>query len=171
MKKIFLLLLIISVTTQANAQLFKSNKKKAQEDTEEFNYEITCFGVGVQGTSLIKVYSYSKKPQVAKMQAKKNAVHAIIFKGYAGVNGCQTQKPLARNTTLDKEKEGYFKDFFKDGGPYLKYVTISNDGANTEVKKVKKKLYKVGVLVSVNKDELRKRLEHDGVIKTLSSGF
>lgn len=170
MKKIILLLTIFTFT-QVNAQIFKSSKRKAQDDTHQFNYEVSCNGVGVNGTALIKVYSYSKKPRVAKMQTKKNAVHAIIFKGYQGGNGCQTQKPLARNSSLDIEKENYFNDFFKDGGEYLKFVNLSNDGSNTEIRKVKRKLYKVGVLVSVNKDALRKKLERDGIIKGLSSGF
>jgi hypothetical protein len=43
------------------------------------------------------VFSYSKKADVAIEQAKKNAIHAVIFQGYNGnsTTGCPTQKPLA----------------------------------------------------------------------------
>ena len=40
-----------------------------------------------------------------------------------------------------------------------------------DVSKVNKKEYKVGVVVSVNKDELRKYLESEGILKGLASGF
>lgn len=55
----------------------------------------------------------------------------------------------------------------------MKYVNLTNDGAvgNGDIMKIKKKLYKVGVYVSVNKDELRRRLEQDGIIRGLNSGF
>ena len=132
-------------------------------------------GTGTQGTYLIKVFSYNKKPKVAMAQAKKNAVHGIIFKGFAGdrASGCSTQKPLARNPSVEFDQEDFFKDFFADGGRYMKFVSSSNDGsvAAGDITKVSKKLYKIGVVVSVHKDALRKDLEAAGILKGLASGF
>ncbi len=171
--KIFLLL-VVAISFQSNAQLFgKSKKKKAKEDTEQFRYEVSCQGVGVAGTSLIKVYSYATKPKLVKDVAKRNAVHAIIFKGYIGNNGCSSQKPLARNSSIEIKHKDYFDVFFKDGGEFMRYVNLTNGGAigSGDIQKIEKKLYKIGVVVSVNKDELRKKLEQDGIIKGLSYGF
>lgn len=169
-RSLLLVILIASFTTTTNAQA----RKKADKETVQWRYEIDCQGTGVQGKYLIKVWSYSKKPDVAIEQAKKNAVHGIIFKGFAGGGqGCTTQKPLARNPNLEQEKEQYFKDFFADGGKYMKFVSTSNDGAvgAGDRLKVSKKEYKVGVIVTVQKDALRKDLEAAGIIKGLSSGF
>ena len=64
--------------------------------------------------------------------------------------------------------EEYFKSFFADGGEFQKYASIL--GGTTEVTKVGGE-YKVGVTVSVRKDDLRKALEAAGVIRSLNSGF
>lgn len=152
----------------ANAQINK--KKKANEDTKDWRYEIECVGIGKPGTKVIKVWSYSKKSSVALNQAKKNAVHGIIFQGYAGgANGCTNQRPLTNDPSLEQQKADFFDDFFKDGGKYMKFVTSSGDGTPTTMKVGKE--YKVGVVVTVMVDLLRKDLEDAGIIKGLSSGF
>ncbi len=151
----------------------KKAEKKANKDTEAFRYEIECVGNGAQGTYLIKVWSYSKKATVAKEQSKKNAVHGVIFKGFAGGGkGCVAQKALASDPAVEQDKAAFFEEFFADGGKYMKYVSESTDGAvgAGDVMKVGKE-YKVGVVVSVMKDALRADLEAAGVIKGLSSGF
>lgn len=146
--------------------------KKADKDTEAWRYEIEAVKVGVQGTYLIKVWSYSKKPDVAIEQAKKNAVHGIIFKGFAGKSGVPGQSPLTTNVNLEEEKAEFFKPFFSDGGKYMKFVSLSTDGAVGAEDRLKiGKEYKVGVVVSVNVSALRKDLEDAGIIKGLSSGF
>ena len=54
----------------------------------------------------------------------------------------------------------------------MKYVSESGDGNVDAGDRVKVgKEYKIGVLVSVSKDALRKDLEAAGIIKGLSSGF
>lgn len=162
-----LLTLLISCTA------FSQARKKADKATEAFRYEIECAGTGTDGSYLIKVWSYSKKGNVALEQAKKNAVHGIVFKGFAGgARGCVSQKPLVSNPGIEYEKEEFFKLFFKDGGPYMKFVSVSSDG-NIDAKDRMKvgKEYKVGVVVSVMKDALRKDLEAAGVVRGLSSGF
>ncbi|MBK6446639.1 MAG: hypothetical protein IPQ03_02380 [Bacteroidetes bacterium] len=152
---------------------FSQAKKKANKDTENWRYEVECAGIGKEGTYLIKVWSYSKKPQVAMEQSKKNAVHAIIFQGFAGgAQGCTSQKALTNNSALEQEKADFFKEFFADGGKYMKYVSSANDGAIGEGDRVKVgKEYKVGVIVTVFKDNLRKDLEDAGIVKGLNSGF
>ncbi|MGE0560644.1 MAG: hypothetical protein AB7O47_02395 [Flavobacteriales bacterium] len=145
-------------------------EKKANQDTENWRYEIECVGIGQPGTKLIKVWSYSKKPDVANHQSKKNAVHGIIFQGYAGGGqGCTPQRPLTNDPSLEQQKADFFTPFFAEGGKYMKFVSTSGDGTPTIVKVGKE--YKVGVVVTVMTDLLRKDLEAAGIIKGLSSGF
>ena len=167
---LLLLVFMAGFSTLANGQA----RKKADKATAKWEYEIECMGTGTQGSYLIKVWSFSKKPHVALEQAKKNAVHGVLFKGFTGGgNGCRSQKPLSSNPNLDQEKSGWFKDFFADGGKYMKFVALTNNGAvgPGDRIKIKKVGYKVGVIVSVRKDELRKDLENSGILKGLSSGF
>ncbi|MGB4415826.1 MAG: hypothetical protein WBI53_13200 [Paludibacter sp.] len=157
---------VIGITMSISGQ-----NKKADKDTKNWIYEIEPVGVGTQGTYLIKVWSYSKKPLVALEQAKKNAVHGIIFKGFSGVNGVPGQRPLTNNPNLEIEQSEFFKNFF-DGGKYMKFVNVSNDGAVAAEDRLKVgKEYKIGVVVSVNVAGLRKDLEEGGILKGLNSGF
>lgn len=148
------------------------SQRRENKDTQAWRYEIEAVQTGTQGTYLIKVWSYSKKPELATEQSKKNAIHGIIFKGFSGKAGIPGQSPLANNPNLEVEKEDFFKPFFEEGGKYLKFVTLSNAGAVAAEDRMKiGKEYKIGVIVSVNVAELRKDLENAGVIKSLSSGF
>lgn len=172
--KIKLILSMFIFLQSSNAYLFAQSGKKADKDTQQWRYEVQCAGVGVDGTKLVKVWSYSKNPTVATEQAKKNAVHGMIFKGYAGnsTTRCPSAPPLSNNAAVEQEKAEYFAKFFADGGPYMKFVSASNDGAVAPEDRVKiGKEYKIGVTVSVMYDQLRKELESAGVIKGLSSGF
>lgn len=161
-------ILLIALSVLMAMPSFAGAKKKAEKDTEHFRYEIECAGNGTQGTYLVKVWSYSKRANVAAAQCMKNAVHGVIFKGYTGGNGCVAQKPLANHAGVEMEYEEYFRNFFSDNGEYYKYVSLT--GATQETVKVGKE-YKVGIVVSVKKDELRKALEQAGVIRGLGSGF
>jgi len=68
--------------------------------------------------------------------------------------------------------EAFFKEFFADNSKYMKFVQLTTDGAIApgDIMKVGKE-YKVGIVVAVSKDELRKYLESEKIIKSLSSGF
>ena len=149
-----------------------AQKKKADKETAQWRYEIEAAGVGTQGTYQLKVWSYSKDANTAIEQAKKNAVHGIIFRGFPAKDRVPAQKPLTQNPNLEQEKEGFFKDFFATGGKYLKFVSLANNGNIAPEDRIKiGKEYKIGVVISVNQALLRKDLEDAGIIKGLSNGF
>ena len=137
---------------------------------KEYRYEIVPVGVGSQGTTLIKVYSYVKNEKDAVEEAKENAVHGVLFEGVIGGNGVSAQPPLVK----PEEKEMY-QDFFNtffESGRYLQFVSLSSDGIVSPNDRLKVgKLYKIGIIVSVNKAELRKYLESEGIIKKFGSSF
>lgn len=162
---LFMLIGIVSFTmAQTNA--------KANKDTENWRYEIEAVGTGVQGTYLIKVWTYSTKPDVAIEQAKKNAVHGIIFRGFSGKQGVPGQKALTPDVNLEQEKAEFFKPFFANGGKYMKFVSLTNDGSVGAGDRLKVgKEYKIAVIVSVNVAALRADLENAGMLRSLNSGF
>ncbi len=164
MKKFLSIICALALCLNASA----AGKKKADKDTQQFRYEIECAGNATQGTYLVKVWSYAKKAAVAEDQCRKNAVHGVIFKGYGGANGCIAQRPLCATPGAEVQYETYFKEFFAAGGEYQRYASIVE--GTTETVKVGKE-YKVGVVVSVRKDDLRKALEAAGVIRALNAGF
>jgi hypothetical protein len=151
---------------------FSQGNRKANQDTQNWRYEVEGVGVGKEGTYLVRVWSYSKKPDIAIEQAKKNAVHAIIFQGFIGLNRVGSQPPICNEPGAEKKHEDFFKSFFADNGYYMKYVFLSSDGAVSEADRQKiGKEFKIGVIVSVRKDLLIKDLVSAGIVKSLSSGF
>ena len=166
---IFATLLCTSATVNAQWK-----KNKANEDTKIWRYDLECEGVAKQGSKLVKVWSYSKNPKHAISRGMKNAVHGIVFKGYAGgVQGCTSQNALVKSAETEQEYKNFFDAFFADGGEYLKYVSSATDGsiAPGDRLKVSKREYKIGIIVNVQFAQLRKRLEDEGIIRGLSSGF
>lgn len=167
MKKMLLLLITIIVFLPLYAGK-KADSKKATKETLVWRYEVQDINkVAKDKKSVIfKVWSYAKKDHIALMQAGKNAVHACIFK-QIGYN-----PPLTGTESIEEEHKDFFKDFFKDGGEYMRFVQLANNGAIAPTDRIKlKNEFKIGVIVSVNRADLRKYLEEKGILKSMNSIF
>ena len=157
----------LAISTIAGAQ---TKKQKKMAGYLMSNYEVECMGTGMDGTQLIKVWGFGKKPDKAVYQAKRNAVHAVMFKGInTGKPGCM-MRPLITSPSAEVQHADYFNTFFAEGGRYLNFVAQTGDGTLDRIK-ISKKQYKVGVVVSVRHAELRRELETAGIIKRLGAGF
>ena len=140
--------------------------KKADKQTFAWRYEVQDLGkVAKDGKSvLFKIWSYDKKENNAILQAGKNAVHAVIFK-QIGYNPA-----LAGTETIENDYKDFFQAFFADGGEYMRFVTLANNGAIAAGDKIKlDKEYKIGVRVKVNRADLRQYLEEKGILKKMNS--
>lgn len=164
LRLIFIIALSISLT-HVDAQ---SNSKRKTAGIYDTNFEAVCEGTGTEGTQLFKIYFYFKKEKNAGLHAKENAVKALLFQGIPSGKGC-----VNRGLVTQQEYEGnmdYFDSFFDKSGPYLMYVNLIGDSLVERVK-MPKKTYKAAWVVSVNYDNLRRKLETDGIISSLGSGF
>ena len=165
-----ILSLFLLIAMPANAQ--KRKKGKADTETIEWRYEMESVGIGTQGVKQIKVWSYSRYPETAKEQSKKNAIHGVCFRGYS--SGAST-KGMARLVTAANEQkfEKFFVDFFNKGGDYMRFVEYTGDGeiGMGDLIKVGKKEFKVGVVLKVDFDGLRAYLEEQGVVAKLGGRF
>ena len=168
MKRI-LLLLLVCLPLLASGQ--NRRIRMANEETAAWRYELESISVGnMPGTIVVKVWSYSKKPNVAAEQAKKNAVHGAVFKGIPARDRVPGKQPLV---TDENAQADFFDSFFADGGDYMRFVTLTNTGdlGGGDVLKISNKEYKVGVLVMLNYNQLRSALEEKGIVRALNSGF
>lgn len=132
----------------------------------ETQYDIEGIETGTQGTYLVKVYIYTRKPTATTEQIKYAAVHGVLFRGFSG-KGFAAQKAIVR-PEVESQKADFFNAFWSNGD-FLPYASIVNAVADRV--KMSKKEYKIGAIVSVSKDSLRKSLEDAGIIKGLNSGF
>ncbi len=143
--------------------------------TQTFNgepsYQLECINTTNDGNYTVKVWVMIGNVKRANELAHKYAVHGIIFRGLNANNGCSTEKPLVDSPSIVKDKSDYFKAFFDKNGKYLAYVSTSAN-AKIEPEIVKNTAgSKIGIIVTVAKEQLRKNLVHDGIIKSLNSGF
>lgn len=169
-----LLVLVALLATNTTFASIKSKQKKADKQTAAWNYEVQTFGKSASGNYLLKVWSYSKSTFVAEEQAKKNAIHAIVFQGAPANKEKRIAqlRPLLQDPTAEATHEAFFEKFFAEGGDYKRFARMSNNGFADVIKYGKKdKKYRVGVVVLVETAALRKHLEQSGVIKALNQGF
>jgi len=115
---------------------------------------------------IVKVSSYFKRPHIEEEVSKKNAIHAIIFKGVQG------HPPLTKDPSTEELHIEFFDSFFKDGGEYSNFVFEVTDGsiAMNDIVKTKEG-YRIGQFLRINHHELRRYLEEHGVIKKLTNAF
>lgn len=136
---------------------------------DELNYEIEGAGTGAQGSYLVKVWGLTSKNNPGDDYLCKCAVHGVLFRGFSNKELRQSQRPLAGSALVEQQHADFFKDFFSDGGSYKNYATMVS--ANREVVKIAKKKYKVGAVVTVNKEQLLKDLQAAGVVRGLTTEF
>ena len=105
----------------ACSSAYADKKKKLNEDTDRFRYDIEYCKTAADGMVMVKVWSYSKNSNLAMQQGRKNAVHGVIFRGYTG-DASAAQYPLVTDPTIESVKADYFNAFFSEEGPYMRYV-------------------------------------------------
>lgn len=137
--------------------------------TGYYNYEATIVEVGARGTAVVKAWGTAASIDEAKEDAKRNAVRAILFKGFpntANVNSTDLH-PMVTEVNAERVHRDYFAQFFKEGGKYSQYVWFADPTGNIATGDLVRKgtLYKVGMVVIVDKFNLRKELESAGVVK------
>lgn len=136
------------------------------------NYEVSTIQVGTEGTKYIKVWGYGKKVDRAIVQAKKNAIHACLFRGIPG-NGTSMATPaIIRDPNILENNADYFYEFFETAGAYLQFVNVTTDGIPSgQDRREVKGGYKVAIKVQVMYDNLKAKMEADGFATKLNSGF
>lgn len=169
MKRVILTLLLLMVATGV---CFAQGKDRRKSFKSWENYEITTIKVGVEGTKYVKVWGFGKSVDKAIMSAKRNAVHACLFRGLPGNNSAMPTPALLSDPDAYAKNQAYFDEFFQPGGAYLGYINVTTDGVpgGQDRRKVKGG-YKVAISVQVMFDNLRDKMENDGLIRKLSTGF
>lgn len=156
MKKILFITFLIGISTISFAQ-------------KKFAYQVECISVENEGYVTIKIWNTKLGKKYTQEQARKDAIHAILYSGVPNTNGCFTQKPLLSNSDAEENFGKIEKDFFSKKGSWSKYTRDAKTETTLPVN-IGDKSWKV-YQVSVSKNELRKYLEEQKIIKSLNNGF
>lgn len=166
-----ILFTIVALMMVGSVAAQKRSERKAAFNSR-YNYEINIAGVGMDGTKVYKVWGYGKKVQDAILNAKRSAVAAAIFKDIPGRSGVEGSPAICQESNAAEVHSDYFDAFFAFSGPWQNYVNLTNDAAPSGKDRLKvKDGYKVGIIVQVLYDNLRKDLEEAKIVKRLDSLF
>ena len=156
--KITFLLFTISLFFAAFAPSKKTN-----------SYQTECVSLETDGYVTIRIWNTRKGLKYKFDQARKEAIHSILFSGIAGGNGCSTQPPLLTSVDDQSSFMKVEKSFFSTKGSWSRFTrngTENSFGTKNDISATCK-VYQV----SIAKKELRKYLEDNKIIKPLNSGF
>lgn len=133
------------------------------------NYQTECVTLETDGYITIKIWDTKKGTKYKPEQARKDAIHAILFSGISVGSGCAMQPPLLNKTEEQENFKTIEKSFFAKNGKWSMFTrssaTETTLPANLGIKNWK--VYQV----SISKNELRKYLEEQKIIKSLTNGF
>ena len=130
------------------------------------DYRIECKS-STEGFQTITIWNLKQKHKYKIEDASKDAIHAFLFSGIEPGLGCILIKPLL-STEQEKEKfKSFEKSFFKN--KYQEFIRSSSITFET-IQKTYRINYKV-YTITVSKDLLRKYLEDQNIISSLSKGF
>ena len=171
MKRIISILLLLTVFISFSPISSAKKKVDKQQFMKEWsNYEATTNSVGQNGTKNLKVWGYGKKVDNAIEQAKKNAVHACLFRGVPGASNAIATPAIFKNQGNGQvaiENFDYFYDFFEGNEEYLQFVNITTDGyPSGQDRREVKGGYKVAINVQVMYDNLKEKMKADGLLKS-----
>lgn len=128
------------------------------------NFETTCLGIEHDGSQTLRAWGKGTSKGDAIEQAKKNAVYDVLFKGIKGTGECN-QTPLVLEVNARERYAEYFNPFFSDGGEYRKFVKEEKGNKASRLEAKGRSMTNYGIIVTVDREKLRRQLEMDGVLK------
>ena len=129
-------------------------------------YNIECVSIENEGYVKLKMGNYVKPTEFNIESASKDAIKAVLYSGYSSTN-CQTQKPILKESSDIDNFKKIESNFFSANGKWKTFVRNSLDSNNIKTDNTDNKEF----VIMVNKDQLRKYLEEQKIIKSLNTGF
>jgi len=129
-------------------------------------YNIECISIENEGYVKLKLLNYKNPTEFDLESASKNAIKAILYSGYSSTD-CQTQKSILKETADIDNFKKIENNFFSSNGKWKTFVRNSFDSNNIKKDRTENKEF----IIMVNKDQLRKYLEEQKIIKSLNTGF
>jgi hypothetical protein len=139
-----------------------------QKVNGNYNYKTSCVDVESDGSQTLLAWGKGRNRTDAVEQAKKNAVSDILFIGILDGNSVCTKRPLLPEVNARERYEDYFNAFFKDGGDFMKYVSLKDERIGDHIFRDKKKSsngVNLSVVVRILVPELKAQLKKDGILK------
>lgn len=128
-----------------------------------YTFETECMGNTMDGTVVLRAWGQGASRADAVEQAKKQAVHDIIFKGVQ-IGQCKF-KPLLFEVNAEEKYQSYFDNFFSKDGAYTEFLRMDATKMGSGVKEKSKARDSYALVVRVLRADLEKKLIADNILK------
>ncbi|WP_306552092.1 hypothetical protein [Daejeonella sp.] len=135
----------------------------------DLTYQTECVSIEMDGYITLKIWDTKKGAKYTSEQSRKDAIHAVLYSGIAGIKGCTTQPAILNKIEAQENFKNIEKSFFSIKGKWTMF-TRSSEIETSLPENLGIKNWKV-YQVSVSKNALRKYLEEEKIIKSLNYGF
>ena len=128
---------------------------------------VDCLGSELDGSLTLFSVGEGKNRFDAVEQSKKNAVNAVLFKGFSSSSQSCSAKPLILTVNGRTVYEDYFNTFFRDSGAYNEFVSFIDEKNKLKIirRRIKGRLQvHVTCVVRVDLVNLKKKLIKDSIL-------
>ena len=133
--------------------------------------ELVFAEAGAPGTAVVLAWSFSPKATISDNLVLENAIRGCLFNGIKENVPKRIPSKKALVEAGETTNKDYFNDFF-NSGKYLNYCRLGMNGYLEQGNLIKvRRGYRIGKIVVIEYDQLRRQLEKDGIIRGLDSGF
>jgi len=163
LKKELILSLIVILFALSACRNFKTPNS---DTSGYYTYQTECLGSEYDGSVTVRAWGKGRNRKDAIEQAKKEAVRTILIINMRNSNqpGCDQITPLLNNENQLQTHADFFNNFFKDDGYYLKFISNKDETSKSKERKTSKSEVTYGVIIRVNRSELRKYLIENKVL-------
>lgn len=138
-----------------------------------FQYvDVNCKGRGEGGSKQISIATRAGSKKELEESAKRDALHALIFRGITMGNGECPRNPIIPNSSeADAKHKAFFDQFFSSPSMYAPYILSTSLQSPPGMMKLGEGGYRATYIVTINYDQLVKYLESQGVSRSLKQGL
>lgn len=139
--------------------------KKAVVSTS-YTYQPEIISMERDGSLTMRTWGEGRNRGDAVAQARKEAVHAVMFKQLTanGKSPAMT-RALVNEPNAETKYRAFFNEFFADGGDYAKFVTKQDRRHGSNLSQRSSVQVKYGITVRVLRSELEQYLIDQGILK------
>lgn len=128
-----------------------------------------CIGLTEKGECMVTATGVGANASLISSIVQKNAIYALLFDGIKGneENRIKDLLPMIPDKNSFNIKTEYFTPFFSTNGKYLQFIKPMPGALPKTIRT--KSGYMVTSTYLIDKNALRKELEANGIIKSLSN--
>jgi len=154
---VFLLMAAAIMATLVGCGAYKSQA--------HYDQKSKVISANYDGSYVIRVQVKARNAAIAFDDAQRKAVQEVIFDGVeSGSNGVAALQPLCFDKNARVKHETYFNAFFVDKGDWTKYCSLKDKRTATTTYERNGEQMVQMVTVTVNRSELKARLQADEII-------